>query len=148
MKILLGVDSSPHSRATVSCVCGMQWPKGTSVVVISAVEPTEPQFAPEPHVLASAAGVLTVLETEHVKTHEELVAQTEKALREAGLETLGRVSLGDPRHVLVDAARTEGADLVVVGSHGHSGLGRLLMGSVASHVVAHAPCNVLVVKRE
>lgn len=147
MKVLLGVDSSAHSRATVSCVCGMQWPKGTCVLVVSAVEPTEPQFAPEPHVLASAAGALSVLEADHVKTHEDLVARTEEALRGAGLETLGRVTLGDPRHVLVDAARSEGADLVVVGSHGHSGLGRLLMGSVASHVVTHAPCNVLVVKR-
>ena len=39
-----------------------------------------------------------------------------------------------------------GADLVVVGSHGRTGLGKLLMGSVASHVVSHAPCTVMVVK--
>jgi len=34
----------------------------------------------------------------------------------------------------------------VVGSHGRTGLGKLVMGSVANHVVTHAPCNVLVVK--
>jgi hypothetical protein len=43
-------------------------------------------------------------------------------------------------------ARAERSDLVVVGSHGRSGLSRLLIGSVASHVVIHAPCSVLVVK--
>jgi nucleotide-binding universal stress UspA family protein len=39
-----------------------------------------------------------------------------------------------------------GADLVVVGSHGRTGLAKLVLGSVASHVVTHAPCSVLVVK--
>jgi len=53
---------------------------------------------------------------------------------------------GDPRSALVDEARQEHADLIVVGSHGRSGLSKLLLGSVASHVVAHAPCSVLVVK--
>jgi len=53
---------------------------------------------------------------------------------------------GDPREALVLAAESDQADLVVVGSHGRSGLTKLLLGSVASHVVTHAPCNVLVVK--
>jgi len=48
--------------------------------------------------------------------------------------------------VLVDVARREGIDLLVVGSHGRTGLGKLLMGSVAAHVVGHAGCNVLVVR--
>jgi universal stress protein A len=39
------------------------------------------------------------------------------------------------------------ADLLVVGSHGRSGLSRLVLGSVASYVASHAPCSVLIVKR-
>jgi nucleotide-binding universal stress UspA family protein len=53
---------------------------------------------------------------------------------------------GDPREAIVEAARKTGADLVVVGSHGRTGIGKLVLGSVASHVVTHAPCSVLVVK--
>ena len=45
-----------------------------------------------------------------------------------------------------DVARSEHADLVVVGSHGHTGIAKVLLGSVASHIVSHAPCSVLVVK--
>ena len=146
MKILLGVDTSPHSRATVSALCGMPWSKGTHVVVLSAVAPTEPEYAPEPHVVASVAGALAILEAEQIETHEELVAQTERTLRAAGLETDGHVVKGDPRAALVDMARAEGVDLVVVGSHGHSGLSRALLGSVASYVIGHATCNVLVMK--
>ncbi len=53
---------------------------------------------------------------------------------------------GDPREALVETARLEEADLLVVGSHGHTGLAKVVMGSVAAHVVGHAPCSVLVVK--
>jgi nucleotide-binding universal stress UspA family protein len=57
------------------------------------------------------------------------------------------VERGDPREGIVHAAETERADLVVVGSHGRTGLQKLLIGSVAAHVVTHAPCSVVVVKR-
>ena len=58
-----------------------------------------------------------------------------------------RVERGDPREGLVHAAETERADLLVVGSHGRTGLPRMLLGSVAGHVATHAPCSVVVVKR-
>ncbi|MFI5371250.1 MAG: universal stress protein [Candidatus Eisenbacteria bacterium] len=148
MKVLLGVDTSAHSRETVSTVCRMPWPAGTSVVVLSVVAPSEPQYAPPPHVLAAVAGDLSVIEAAHLKAHEDLVTETEDELRRAGLDAAGRIVDGDPRHVLVETARTEGIDLMVVGSHGHSGLGRVLMGCVASYVVGHAPCDVMVVRRE
>jgi nucleotide-binding universal stress UspA family protein len=64
------------------------------------------------------------------------------------LSVTGRIASGDPRHALVEAARSEGADLLVVGSHGHTGFGWLTMGSVASYVTTHAPCSVLVVRRD
>jgi nucleotide-binding universal stress UspA family protein len=56
------------------------------------------------------------------------------------------VERGDPRDAIVRVAEREHADLVIVGSHGRTGLPKLLMGSVASYVVTHAPCPVLVVK--
>jgi nucleotide-binding universal stress UspA family protein len=53
---------------------------------------------------------------------------------------------GDPAESIVDAANSEGADLIVVGSHGRSTFGRALIGSVSDQVVRHAPCPVLVVR--
>ena len=52
---------------------------------------------------------------------------------------------GDPAEVLLDAARLYDADLLVVGSVGLVGAQRLLLGSVATSVLHHAPCDVLVV---
>lgn len=52
---------------------------------------------------------------------------------------------GEPSLVICDVARVWQADLVVVGSHGRSGLSELLMGSVSNYVTHRAPCSVLVV---
>ena len=48
----------------------------------------------------------------------------------------------------LDRAEEWSADLVVVGSHGYTGLKRLLLGSVAQSVVSHAPCSVEVVRKK
>jgi nucleotide-binding universal stress UspA family protein len=53
---------------------------------------------------------------------------------------------GEPAHVVARVARERGCDLIVIGSHGRTGLERLLMGSTAEHIVRLAPCPVLVVK--
>ncbi|HEU0299974.1 MAG TPA: universal stress protein [Longimicrobium sp.] len=56
-----------------------------------------------------------------------------------------RVRTGDPAHEIVAAAREWEADLIVVGTHGRRGIGRMFLGSVAETVLRHAPCAVLVI---
>lgn len=56
-----------------------------------------------------------------------------------------RVRTGDPAHEIVAEAREWGADLIVMGTHGRRGLGRMFLGSVAETVVRHAPCAALVI---
>lgn len=53
---------------------------------------------------------------------------------------------GDPGDGVIAAAESESADMIVVGSHGRSTVGRYLLGSVSDHVVHHAACPVLVVR--
>ncbi|QIX61726.1 universal stress protein [Hymenobacter lutimineralis] len=53
---------------------------------------------------------------------------------------------GDADREIVRVAQRSGADLIVIGSHGHTGLTRFLMGNTAEHVVRHAPCATLLVK--
>jgi len=57
-----------------------------------------------------------------------------------------RYAEGDPAHEMIRLARERHVDLIVMGTHGRTGLGRLLMGSVAEQVVRKAPCPVLTVK--
>jgi nucleotide-binding universal stress UspA family protein len=53
---------------------------------------------------------------------------------------------GDPAESIVEAAVSESADIIVIGSHGRAALGRALIGSVSDQVVRHAPCPVMVVR--
>ena len=67
-------------------------------------------------------------------------------LRERGLEVETSIREGYPASVIEDEARARHADLVVIGTRGHTGLKHLLLGSVAERVVQKAPCPVLTVK--
>jgi nucleotide-binding universal stress UspA family protein len=57
-----------------------------------------------------------------------------------------RLIEGEPAGEILRVAREAGCGLIVMGTHGRTGLGRLLMGSVAEHVVRKAPCPVLTIK--
>lgn len=62
----------------------------------------------------------------------------------AGVKTL--VVEGKPAEMICRTAESESADVIIIPTHGHSGLKHALLGSVAEKVVRHAPCSVLVVR--
>ena len=75
------------------------------------------------------------------------LTRVQAAAREAGLQIETRVEAGRrPDEVILKIAQECGADLLVLGSHGRTGLSRLLMGSVSERVLGHAKCPVLVVR--
>jgi len=58
-----------------------------------------------------------------------------------------RMVMGSPSDEIIRMAKDERADMIVMGTHGRSGVARLLMGSVAEQVLRHAPCPVMVVRQ-
>jgi len=144
MKVVIGIDNSSCSKEAMRLVRTIRWPVNARFIVLSAVPTATAAYAVPGEPGAFGASVEAI--EEMTKAHEEFTARAEDELRTAGLETEARVEPGDPGPVIVETADKEKADLVVVGSHGRSGFSKLLMGSVASHVVTHAPCSVLVVK--
>ncbi len=66
--------------------------------------------------------------------------------RAAGAQATFLLWDGDPGDGIIAAAESEAADMIIVGSHGRSTVGRYLLGSVSDHVVHHAQCPVLVVR--
>ncbi|MGH7279095.1 MAG: universal stress protein [Candidatus Rokuibacteriota bacterium] len=69
-----------------------------------------------------------------------------KKARAAGVKTAGTVVEGVAADRIVKAARARRASMVVMGTHGRTGLSRFLLGSVASRVISTAPCPVLTVR--
>lgn len=141
MKVLVAVDDSPFSRAAIEYVKGATWPDGAEFEVVSATPPI--WLGPGE---AVAADAITELNRQQERYHRETAERGAAELQKAKLRATSRPLSGDPRHALVDEARRMNADLIVVGSRGRSGVAKILLGSVASHVVTHAPCSVLVVR--
>ncbi|OGP58601.1 MAG: hypothetical protein A2V65_09305 [Deltaproteobacteria bacterium RBG_13_49_15] len=81
-----------------------------------------------------------------VKEAGEYVQEIQTQAAQKGIKALGIVREGDASEAILSLARTDKVELIAIGSHGKSGLKRLLMGSVAERVVGNAPCPVLVVK--
>lgn len=143
MKILLAIDGSKPSQDAVETVAERPWPRPTIVRVLSAVRPYIP---PAAEFVPGAVTVGEILQ-EHEQQAAELTSRAAERLAKEGLTVDTAARQGDPRTVIVEEASEWGADLIILGSHGHTGLKRLLLGSVAQAVVAHAPCSVEVVRR-
>jgi nucleotide-binding universal stress UspA family protein len=139
MKIVVGVDDAPPSRAAVERACELARSLGAEVhaVFVSHVPAT---------VLAAMSGLPTVGD-------DFAAAQRANVWKEIGplLDGCGadveRVDLeGYPPDVLVEYAEEQSADLIVVGSRGRGDLASLVLGSTSHRVVNHSHCDVLVVR--
>ena len=76
---------------------------------------------------------------ESAEEAKALVAKAAGALRSAGVNVTTAIVQGDPKSVILDDAKTWGADLIVLGSHGRKGLERFLVGSVSAGGPASCP---------
>jgi nucleotide-binding universal stress UspA family protein len=143
MKILLAVDDSEYSAAATREVGKRPWPRGTIVRVLTVVEPFPP-IAIEPWYGGRES--LVRMDKELQKHARNLTQKAAESLKKKGIKTQSAVLEGDARSVIVYEAEKWKADLIVMGSHGYTGIKRLLLGSVASSVVSHAPCSVEIVR--
>jgi nucleotide-binding universal stress UspA family protein len=93
-------------------------------------------------------GVSVATEEGEIPRAEEIIHQMLVAANQAGVPFLGLMPQGQPADDgIIQTAISNAADLIILGSHGRTGLKRLLMGSVAERVIGQSPCPVLVVKR-
>lgn len=141
-RILLGEDGSRSAAAAADIVRRWSALHGSPIRILSVAD-VDPQWNPwlRGAEMRAAQAVSTASMHEH---QEALSRSTAATLEKAGLVAEGVVEDGNPAHRLVEAAVNWAADLIVVGAHGHGGLGPIV-GSVARAVLYHAPCSVLVV---
>jgi len=80
--------------------------------------------------------------------HEAAQGRLDRAVNELGVRAKTTISVGSPSAALVELAKVEQAQLLVIGTHGRTGLTRFVLGSVAESVIRRAPCSVLVVREQ
>ncbi len=138
-KILVPVDFSSCSGRALSYAIGFAQQFKASIALIHVVEL---------NYMGTGLGEIEVplLENElRENASRQLDSLLETAVR-AGVTAEAHLRLGRPWYEMTEAARTLGADLVIMGTHGYTGLKHVLMGSTAERVVRHAPCPVLIVR--
>jgi nucleotide-binding universal stress UspA family protein len=138
--ILVPIDFSDISSRVVNTAQELARSFGARLVLLHVSEP-EPDFVGfEPGPVAVRTTVARDFRKEHQKL-EELSAQASAG----GLDVLALQIQGPIVDKVLDEADKQGADLIVVGSHGHGALFEFLVGSVTSGVLRAAKCPVLVV---
>lgn len=141
MKVLMALDNSQGSQRALELAA--QWLEGRDAAVTVLHVIAE-------HVLYGRAGAAPAevydLTQERERT-DHLLNDALQYLREAhaGTTFSTLIRIGDPEALILEAAADEGADLIIMGSRGLGAAGRLLLGSVSTHVVTHAHTAVLVV---
>jgi nucleotide-binding universal stress UspA family protein len=142
MRMLLAIDDSAYSQAAVDAVIAQFRCDGTEVRVLNVIE-WPPELSAS---LAMSEGPVMDLREEARRQSEELLARAADQLRAAGFSPSCEMREGDARHVILEYAAEWQPAVIVVGSHGRTGLDRFLLGSVSENVVRHAPCSVAVVR--
>jgi nucleotide-binding universal stress UspA family protein len=145
MKILLATDGSEYSEAAVQELIRRSWPTGSEVRVVSVAQPVP---APaDPAILIDPFHVKAAEEERKKASREVNRVSAEISKHQHGLKVSTQVLEGPPKKMIVEEAERWGADLVVLGSHGHGPVARFLLGSVAQAVALHAPCSVEIVRQ-
>ena len=150
-KILLATDGSDCSTAALHSVANRPWPEGTVIRVLSVEELIilDGQVAGYPLSSVYPQSLLEELTTQARDRASSAVKVAREILQRAGMKVLDdqAIELGEPRTVILDTAKTWGANLIVLGSHGRRGMDRFLMGSVSEAVAIHAECSVEVIRK-
>jgi nucleotide-binding universal stress UspA family protein len=141
--LLVGTDGSETAAVAVAEAADLAARLGAGLLIVTAYpDALTTRLGTQAHNMPAPRD----WRTDHRSEAEERLARALGSLGRTDLavETIARP--GDPAEVIIGLAEQRGADLVVVGSKGMTGVGRFLLGSVPSKVSQHAPCSVLIVR--
>lgn len=145
-RVVLAEDGSPAGIAARDIVAG--WPAFAAIPirVVGVVDIAAPwRSGIAPTMFAAAMDVYTEMIANSRATYQQVVDATAAALRAAGRQAESELREGDPATQIIQAAHDPKGDLIVIGTRGHTGVTRLVMGSVAHTVLSHSHCSVLVI---
>ena len=140
--IVFASDLSKASGKAFAAAVAMAKANRATLTILHVVAPFMP-VASEQYIRGET---LEQINTEARRWSGRQVAKLAGKARKAGIRAVGLSAEGKPVHEILRAARSKRAGLIVVGTHGRTGLNRFFVGSVAERVVATAPCPVMIVR--
>jgi nucleotide-binding universal stress UspA family protein len=139
-KVLVAVDFSEHVPPVLEAAIGFAKQFGAEVHLVHAFDVRIPLVTPYEVAIPTA-----FIEEAREAAASKLEDLTRRVAAE-GLTAVSHLSEVPAASAIVDLADEIGADLIVMGTRGHTGLKHVLLGSVAERTLRHAPCSVLTVK--
>jgi nucleotide-binding universal stress UspA family protein len=137
--MLIATDGSERAEAAVAHGAALAKALGAKVTLVTVTE--TPPGLKHPQIAAHAAEIRREL----ARVVEEQFVQARSIAAEAGIAADAvHVEDGDAHEGILEAAQTQGADVIVMGSHGWGALKSLLLGSVTLKVLSHSSIPVLV----
>jgi nucleotide-binding universal stress UspA family protein len=136
-KVLVAVDSSEYSMTAAKKGLGLAHQLKAEAALIFVVDKSKAMGSVDANIMPNEA--LVVLKKEAEQTLEQLSKMYN------GTDLMRFMPEGNPSEDVIKTSETWGADLIVVGTHGRTGLMHLLTGSVAEHILRHSKIPVMVV---
>lgn len=137
-QILATTDFSDESRAGVRYAVALAKKLKAAVALLHVIEPP-------PRFVGMEAMSLIREDSEVGKMVPVLLKRLVESESQGDLRLTSSIRTGKPFHEITTAARESAADLIVIATHGYSGVDHVMLGSTAERVVRHAPCPVLTV---
>ena len=143
-KIVCPVDFSNCAQQALKYATELAKQFDAEVCIVHAYEDPAAYVTPMP--MSGYVGPGAELLLELRKQLEQRLAQTKDEVEKLGVRVRSELLEGAPYRVVLDWAKEYGADLIVVGTHGHTGLTHALLGSVTERIVRMAHCPVLTIR--
>jgi nucleotide-binding universal stress UspA family protein len=141
-RILTATDGSKYSEKAAAEAIGIAKRSGALLIAVSVV--TSEMISPFDIVHSEMQKDL--IAGKELKAAEENIKNIKEAAEKEGIRIEGIILAGKPYEAILETAKEKLVDLIVVGSHGRTGIEKLIMGSVTERVIVLSPCPVLVVK--
>lgn len=138
-KILIPIDFSDYSLNALEYAKLLAEKFNAELILLNVVEPVV--FTAD----LTMGQVIPSIENELYQKSEEKVKELVDSLRDK-FNVRGVVKVGKPHVEIIELAKSEGVDLIIIGSHGHTGVEHLLFGSTAEKVIRKSTCPVLIIK--
>lgn len=140
-KILVATDFSDHAREAVQYAADLARRYEGSLLLIHVYQPVN-YALPDGYMLYTPTQMTSMME----EFEQQLTRSKEEALAAGAPRVETSLPIGAAAFEIVEAARAADCDLIVMGTHGRTGLSHMLIGSTAERVVRAATCPVLTVK--
>lgn len=142
-RVLVPVDFSDTSMQALDYAIEFSKPFKAELVVVSVVEPI---YFTAPGDLAAPAVNAGMLMDEQLRIAREQLGRLAASLKKRRIKARTILQTGTAHQLIADTAKRTKADLIIMATHGRTGLSHVFLGSVAERVVRHAHCPVLTVR--